>query len=414
MQRMKVSTRLVWLGALVAACGPVEKQKNPDPTVIAEDLDQPVDLTITARGAFWTTQPSGSSFGGSGKPSSLQFVPVDGGDVQDVLTTLVRATALTNDGTHLYWFDTQSDGEQRLSRMDFAAEQRTTLVDFGNVPEPAPTADTRLIPFRGRLYWGGATHVWAMSLDGGTPQKLVRARSNGGGFVVTLVDESGVYFRERNPTLGSDFKHVGLEGQGFEPEPPDAGPDAGAADAGAGDAGLTDGGASDAGMGMGDGGSGWPEEAPGVRLIRRGIAWSGARGVAIRDPWLYWFNAGILGGTLVRAPLLGGDEDDVLNLPGNTSPTDLASDGKDLVCLLSSNAGGGLYRVEKNELKELYRLGLLNGGTPRALRLDETSAWFFAGGERGARLHRVDRFPQDAGADAGVDAGLDGGADAGP
>jgi sugar lactone lactonase YvrE len=415
MQGMKLSW-VVWLGALVAACGPVEKQKNPDPTVIAEDLDQPVDLTVTPRGAYWTTQPSGVSFGGSGKPSSLQFVPVDGGDVQDVLTTLVRATALTNDGTHLYWFDTQSTGKQRLSRMDFDAVERTTLVDFGDQPESAPTADTRIIPFKGRLYWGGATHLWAMSLDGGAPQKLVRARMNAGGFIAVLVDESGVYFMERNSTLGRDFKRVGLDGQGYEPEPPDAGPmDAGSIDAGSDDAGMSDAGLADAGMTAGDGGSGWPEEAPGVTLLRRGIAWSGARGVAIRDPWLYWFNTGLLGGTLVRAPLLGGDEDDVLNLPGNTSPTDLASDGKDLVFLLSSNAGGGLYRVEKNERQELYRLGLLNGGTPRVLRLDETSAWFFAGGDRGARLHRVSRVPAaDAGVDAGVDAGLDGGADGGP
>lgn len=409
--------RLSWLvcAGVFVACGPVEKRKSDDPTVVAEDLDQPVDLTITPRGAFWTTKPSAVSAGGSGKPSSLQFLPLDGGDAQDVLTSLIRATALTNDGTHLYWFDSQSDGKQRLNRMDFDAEERATLVDFGSIPEPSPTQDTRLIPFGGRLYWGGASHVWAMSLDGGLPEKLVRARVRGGAFTVVLVDESGVYFQERNPTLGADFKHVGLEGQGYEPEPPDAGPDAGPGDAGPSDAGPSDAGpndagASDAGM-TGDGGAGWPEEAPGVRLLRRGIAWSGARGVAIRDPWLYWFNTGLLGGTLVRAPLLGGDDDEVLQLPGNTSPTDLASDGKDLVFLLSSNAGGGLYRVEKNERKELYRLGLLNGGTPRVLRLDETTAWFFAGGERGARLHRVDRFPVDAGV---VDGGSDAGADAGP
>jgi hypothetical protein len=149
-------------------------------------------------------------------------------------------------------------------------------------------------------------------------------------------------------------------------------------------------------------------------LIKRGIAWAGARGVAIRDPWLYWFNASLLGGTLMRSPLIGGPDDDVLQLPSNTSPADLASDGKEIVFLLNSNVGGGLYRVEKNERQELYRLGLLNGGTARVLRLDETTAWFFAGGERGARLHRVNRFPQDGGVDAGSDAGIDGGADAGP
>jgi hypothetical protein len=426
MHRMRLPSWVVWFGALAVACGPIEKKKSDDPTVVAEDLDQPVDLTLTPRGAFWTTQPSSASFGGSGKPSSLQFLPLDGGDVHDVLTSLIRASALTNDGTHLYWFDVKSDGSQRLNRMDFDAEQRDTLIDFGTMMESSPTADTRLIPFNGRLYWGGSTHLWAMSLDGGQPQKLVRARMNAGGFAVVLVDEAGIYFQERNATLGRDLKHVGLEGQGYEPEPPDAGPvdagmmsdagpsDAGASDAGMSDGGMSDGGTSDAGMMSGDGGSGWPEEAPGVELIKRGIAWAGARGVAIRDPWLYWFNASLLGGTLMRSPLIGGPDDDVLQLPSNTSPADLASDGKEIVFLLNSNVGGGLYRVEKNERQELYRLGLLNGGTARVLRLDETTAWFFAGGERGARLHRVNRFPQDGGVDAGSDAGIDGGADAGP
>lgn len=391
-----------------AACGPVEKKKSDDPTVVAEELDQPVDLTLTPRGAFWVTQPSGTSFGGSGKPSSLQFLPLDGGDAQDVLTSLIRATALTNDGTHLYWFDSQSNGKQRLNRMDFDANERATLIDFETF-EDAPTGETRVIPFKGRLYWGGSKKVWAMSLDGGAPEWLVRARPlpGFGAFVVVLVDESGIYFQERNSTLGADLKHVGLGGQGFEPEPPDAGTvDAGAPN----DAGVSsDAGASDAGIR--DGGTGWPDEAPGVTLIKRGIAWSGARAVAIRDPWLYWFSAGLLGGTLFRSPLLGGPDDDVLHLPGNTSPTDLASENGHLVFLLSSNAGGGLYEFEKNERKELYRLGLLNGGTPRVLRLDEKSAWFFAGGERGARLHRV-FYPVDAGVgDAGstTDAGLDAG-----
>jgi hypothetical protein len=406
----------VLAAAVLVSCGPAEKRKSDDPTVVALDLDSPVDLTLTPRGPYWTTQPQSSTIGGSGRPSMLQFLPLDGGDVQDVLSRLNSASALTNDGTHLYWFDLESDGKPRLNRMDFDAEERTTLIDFSTTPEPSPSPDTQLIPFRGRLYWGGATHVWAMSLDGGMPQKLVRARNVAfARFRVTHVDDTGVYFYEGNQTLGSDFKQVGLEGQGFEPEPPDAGAmDAGVTDAGATDAGVTDAGTMDGGS-TGDGGTGWPEEAPGVRLLRRGIVWSGAIGVAIRGPYIYWFNGALLGGTLVRAPLLGGEDDEVLSLPSNTEPTALASDGQELVFLLSSNVGGSVNRVEKNNRQELHQLSFLSGGRPRVLRLDATSAWFFAGGGRSGTLHRVNRFPSDAGSgDAGIDGGADAGIDGGP
>ena len=399
---------LIIAASLLSACDPQDKKKSDDPTVIAEDLDEPVDLSINATGAFWTTQPvaRNQSATGSGKPSALQFIGLDGGEVRTLISALNRASAISTDDERVYWLDLSSTDKQQLNAMRFNGDERAVLVDFGKFTLDVPTQTTRLLPYRGTLYFGGGMNLWAVPADGGVPRSLVRARIMGGAISVALVDEHGIYFREKNLGQGIDLKHVALSGAG-------AGEDPGAwviTDGGV-DAGVRDGGEEDGGQ---DGGlDDYPPEAPGVTLLRRGFVLSGTTNVAIANEAVYWFSNSLLGGTLYRAPFNGGPEDSVLNFPANGGATDLASDGHDVLYLVSTNVGGLLYRVDNDTPTTLHQLGLLNSGTPRVLRLDDTSAWFFAGGGTASRLHRVQRL---RGVDAGVplDAGVDGGADAGP
>lgn len=389
-----MTLRWLCITALLVACGPTEKKKSDDPTVIAEDLDQPVDLSLGNGGAFWTTKPAGASFGGSGEPSSLQYVALDGGDVRTLLSGLKQATSPTNDGQRLYWFDQDVGGKAQLNRMDFSGDGRSVLLNFADAGD-VPTPDTRLFPFNGRLYWGGVLNLWALPLDGSAPQPLVRARQFGTRLSVVFVDSTGIYFQELNGYRGTDLKHVPLTGAGPGDDPGAwQVPDAGTADAGAPYV-------------TSDGGYDWPE-APGVTLVRRSILSSPSR-VALADGFLYWYrNALGFGGDVQRAPFAGGPDERLFGLPSNGSATDIASDGRDVLFLIASNAGGSLNRIDDGQRTQVFQLGLLTSGTPRELRLDDTTAFFFAGGDRGARLHRVWRLRErpDAGAeDAGVDAG---------
>lgn len=399
-----VKVRLISIALLVAACTPQEKQKSDDPTVVAEDLDEPVDLSVNTTGAFWTTQPIPRTVSatGSGKPSALQFIAIDGGDARTLISGLNRPSAISTDDERVYWLDLSRTDTQQLNAMRFNGDERVVLVAFDKSTE-GPTQGTRLIPYRGKLYFGGARNLWAVPADGGVPESLVRARTSGGSISVALVDARGIYFREKNLTQGIDLKHVALSGAG-------AGEDPGAwvmTDAGVEDGGTVDGGIPDGGE-TSDGG-GFPPEAPGVTLLRRGFVLSGTTNVAIANEAVYWFSNSLLGGTMYRAPFNGGPEAEVVRFPANGGATDLASDGRDVLYLVSTNVGGLLYRVDNDTSTTLHQLGLLNSGTPRVLRLDDTSAWFFAGGGTLSRLHRVQRL-------RGVDAGVpfDGGVDGGP
>lgn len=390
---------------LLLACGPQEKKKSDDPTVVAEALDEPVDLSVNAIGAFWTSQPLArtSSATGSGKPGALQFVAADGGDVRTLITGLNRPSAISTDDERVYWLDLDASDTPQLNVMRFNGDERAVLLSFSRFTRDVPTTGTRLIPYRGRLYFGGAMNLWAVPLDGGAPESLVRARIRGGSLSVALVGDDGIYFRETNQSLGVDLKRVGLGGAGPGEDPGawvlvDGGVDAGGADAGLDDAGV------EAGM------NGPPPEAPGVTVLRRGFVLSGTTNVAIANEAVYWFTNGLLGGTLWSAPFNGGPEREVVRFPSNGGATDLASDGRDVLYLVSTNTGGLLYRIDDDTATKLVQLGLLDSGTPRVLRLDATSAWFFAGGGTLSRLHRVQRL---RGVDGGVtiDAGT---RDAGP
>ncbi|MGV3623668.1 MAG: hypothetical protein ACO1OB_22805 [Archangium sp.] len=400
----RVNLRVLIIAGLAAcSCGTQEKKKSDDPTVVAEDLDEPVDLSVNGTGAFWTTRPLSQSMSatGSGKPSALQFVALDGGDVRTLISGLNRPSSISTDDERVYWLDLNSKDEAQLNAMRFNGDERVVLLDFGAFTDDVPTSGTRLIPFRGKLYFGGVMNLWAVPVDGGVPESLLRARIRGGDISVALVDENGIHFRERNLGQGIDLKHVPLSGAGPGEDPGawvlvDGGVDAGVSDAGVDDAGV-DGGLGDL-----------PPEAPGVTVLRRGFVLGGTTNVAIANDAVWWFSNGLLGGTLYRAPFNGGPTDEVLRFPSNGGATDLASGGHDVLYLVSTNVGGLLYRVDDDTPKELHQLGLLNSGTPRVLRLDATSAWFFAGAGTLSRLHRVQRL---RGLDAGV---MDVGIDAGP
>lgn len=134
--------------------------------------------------------------------------------MRTLITGLNRPSAISTDDERVSWLDLDASDTPQLNVMRFNGDERAVLLSFSGFTRDVPTTGTRLIPYRGRLYFGGAMNLWAVPLDGGAPESLVRARIRGGSLSVALVGDDGIYFRETNQGLGVDLKHVGLGGAG--------------------------------------------------------------------------------------------------------------------------------------------------------------------------------------------------------